>query len=115
MAFSCLFGLFLFAPQCEPWGQDSDLAETPTACENRVLAEESTILFYRRFMAPAGGPRCSFHPTCSHYMLDALQKHGSLKGFLLGCDRMQRENSAQGLYALYKTPEGDLVNYDPVP
>jgi uncharacterized protein len=46
---------------------------------------------------------CRFHPTCSHYSLEALQKHGSLRGTVLTAWRIWR---CQPLY-----PAG----YDPVP
>ena len=39
---------------------------------------------YQRFVSPLLGPRCRFHPTCSEYMIRALQVHGLLKGLGLG-------------------------------
>ena len=38
------------------------------------------ILFYRRFISPLFPPCCRFTPTCSAYAIEALQKHGALKG-----------------------------------
>lgn len=34
--------------------------------------------------------RCRFEPTCSEYMVLALEKHGLCKGLFLGCKRLLR-------------------------
>ncbi|HSX18716.1 MAG TPA: membrane protein insertion efficiency factor YidD [Candidatus Saccharimonadales bacterium] len=31
---------------------------------------------------------CRFHPTCSQYALDAVEKHGALKGSYLAAKRL---------------------------
>jgi len=38
------------------------------------------------------GPNCGcrFHPTCSHYAAEALQRHGLLAGLWLACRRLLR-------------------------
>lgn len=33
---------------------------------------------------------CRFHPTCSQYMMDAIRKHGVLKGIVLGILRIAK-------------------------
>ena len=33
---------------------------------------------------------CRFHPTCSQYAIDAITKHGHLKGTYLACERVLR-------------------------
>ena len=38
------------------------------------------IRFYRRFISPAKAPCCRFYPTCSQYAIDAISKHGAVKG-----------------------------------
>lgn len=48
------------------------------------------IRFYQRFLSPLTGPTCRFHPTCSQYTLEALEKHGALKGSWLGLRRILR-------------------------
>ncbi|MGC6768546.1 membrane protein insertion efficiency factor YidD [Enterococcus sp. LJL128] len=50
----------------------------------------SLVRFYQRFISPALGPRCRYHPTCSQYMLDAVQTHGGAKGGLMGVARICR-------------------------
>ncbi|UOY94382.1 membrane protein insertion efficiency factor YidD [Ectobacillus sp. JY-23] len=41
------------------------------------------IIFYQRFLSPLKPPSCRFHPTCSHYGLEALRVHGAWKGTYL--------------------------------
>ncbi|MBQ5680562.1 MAG: membrane protein insertion efficiency factor YidD, partial [Bacteroidaceae bacterium] len=41
------------------------------------------IRFYQRFISPLFPPACRFTPTCSQYAVEALQKHGPLKGLWL--------------------------------
>ena len=38
------------------------------------------VRFYQLFISPMFGPSCRFYPTCSHYGLEAVQKHGAIKG-----------------------------------
>ncbi|MBY5033669.1 membrane protein insertion efficiency factor YidD [Streptococcus gallolyticus] len=47
------------------------------------------VRFYQRFISPLTLPACRYHPTCSTYMLQALDKHG-LKGLLMGVARILR-------------------------
>ncbi|QLE87651.1 MULTISPECIES: membrane protein insertion efficiency factor YidD [Shewanella] len=35
---------------------------------------------YQTFISPMMGPKCRFHPTCSHYAIEAIQVHGFVKG-----------------------------------
>lgn len=49
----------------------------------------SLVRFYQKFISPLFPPSCRYHPTCSAYMIEALQKHG-LKGFLMGLARIGR-------------------------
>ena len=48
------------------------------------------ILAYRRWMSPLLGPRCRFHPTCSAYALEAVERHGALRGGGLALRRIGR-------------------------
>lgn len=45
---------------------------------------------YQRFISPALPPSCRFHPSCSQYTLEAVQKYGALKGSWLGGRRLVR-------------------------
>ncbi len=38
------------------------------------------IRFYQRFLSPWLGSHCRFHPSCSHYGIEALRKYGFVRG-----------------------------------
>ena len=61
------------------------------------------IRFYQRFISPLFPPACRFTPTCSQYAVEALQKHGPLKGLWLAIRRLLRCHPWGG------------SGYDPVP
>jgi hypothetical protein len=48
----------------------------------------AVVRFYRRNVSPLSAPSCRFNPTCSAYALEALEKHGALKGTLLSLKRV---------------------------
>lgn len=45
---------------------------------------------YQYLISPLLGNRCRFHPTCSEYMIEAVQIFGVFKGFYLGFKRLGR-------------------------
>ena len=45
---------------------------------------------YKRAISPLLPPACRFYPTCSEYTMEAVSKHGVLKGLLLGLKRLSR-------------------------
>ena len=46
------------------------------------------IRFYQIFISPMLGPNCRFQPTCSHYMIGAIEEWGIFKGIYLGLKRI---------------------------
>jgi putative membrane protein insertion efficiency factor len=48
------------------------------------------VRFYQKFISPLFPPSCRYYPTCSNYMIEACQKHGALKGSLMGIARILR-------------------------
>lgn len=48
------------------------------------------IRLYRRFISPALPPACRFTPTCSQYAVEAVSRHGALKGGWLAIKRLGR-------------------------
>ena len=48
------------------------------------------IRFYQRGISPLFPASCRFQPTCSHYALEALQKHGLFKGGKLALKRISK-------------------------
>jgi putative membrane protein insertion efficiency factor len=57
-----------------------------------VIASSGVIRFYQQFIRVWFPPVCRFHPTCSEYALDALRKHGFIKGSALAAWRIVRCN-----------------------
>lgn len=48
------------------------------------------IRIYQRAISPLLWPMCRFHPTCSVYFVEALQKKGLFKGTAMGVWRILR-------------------------
>ena len=46
------------------------------------------IYAYRFTISPLIGSCCRFYPSCSTYSLEAIKKHGTLKGFFLMVKRI---------------------------
>jgi putative membrane protein insertion efficiency factor len=61
------------------------------------------VRFYQNAISPFTPSACRFEPTCSGYMVEALQKHGLFYGGYLGIKRILSCN-----------PWGKS-GYDPVP
>ncbi|MEL7254006.1 MAG: membrane protein insertion efficiency factor YidD [Pseudomonadota bacterium] len=58
---------------------------------------------YRLIGSPWVGHNCRYQPTCSAYALEALEKHGAIKGGWMALKRIGRCNPWGG------------QGYDPVP
>lgn len=65
------------------------------------------ILAYRYCISPMIGPVCRYEPTCSAYALEALERHGPIKGLWLTARRLARCHPIKWL--------GGGEGYDPVP
>lgn len=61
------------------------------------------IRFYQMAISPLLGPTCRYDPSCSHYMVQAIEEWGPLKGVWLGLKRILRCHPWGG------------HGYDPVP
>ncbi|TCP10535.1 hypothetical protein EV683_12319 [Crenobacter luteus] len=61
------------------------------------------IRFYQVAISPWLAPRCRFAPTCSSYAIEAVRRHGALKGGYLAIRRLTRCHPWGG------------SGYDPVP
>jgi putative membrane protein insertion efficiency factor len=48
------------------------------------------IRIYQWVISPLLGPHCRFTPTCSHYAVEALERHGPLRGSGLALWRLLR-------------------------
>jgi putative membrane protein insertion efficiency factor len=61
------------------------------------------VRFWQRTFAWIVPVQCRFHPSCSHYFAQAVERHGALKGGWLGVRRLLRCQPFGG------------SGYDPVP
>ena len=48
------------------------------------------IRAYRLFFSPWIGQQCRFHPTCSTYAIEAIRRHGAMRGAWLAAKRLGR-------------------------
>ena len=49
----------------------------------------ASVRFYQKNISPLFPPSCRYRPTCSNYMIEAIEKHGA-KGVLMGISRILR-------------------------
>ena len=68
-----------------------------------AMAMRGLIRGYQYTLASLMGGQCRYHPSCSEYAIEAIETHGSFKGFWLGLRRIVRCNPWGG------------SGYDPVP
>ncbi len=52
----------------------------------------TAVKLYRKFISPVLPPSCRYHPTCSEYMIIAIEENGPVIGFLQGLGRILRCN-----------------------
>ena len=50
------------------------------------------IKLYQKYISPMKSTKCPYCPTCSAYGLEAIQKHGAIKGGALTAWRLIRCN-----------------------
>jgi uncharacterized protein len=67
------------------------------------LVLQAGVTGYRLAIGPSIGPSCRYHPTCSAYSLEAIERHGPWRGSWLAILRVLRCHPLR--------PGG----YDPVP
>jgi uncharacterized protein len=49
-----------------------------------------TLRLYKRWISPMLPRACRFQPTCSEYMIEALERYGASRGIRLGLVRLMK-------------------------
>ena len=117
LLFFASFSLFAQPGYFEPWGKDSGLkvAEKPLPQKEPsilVRIADAVIRFHQEVLSPVDGPRSHYRPSSSQYMQQAIHNYGFLRGYIMGCDRLLRENDEEWVYrtVIY---EGRTLKFDP--
>lgn len=50
------------------------------------------LRFYKAAISPYLGNNCRFTPTCSEYAMEAIERHGAIKGSWMAIRRLLRCN-----------------------
>ena len=80
-------------------------AEDPRGVLSRlgIRAGVLAVRSYQLTIGPMLGPACRYEPSCSQFTLEAIRRHGLLRGSWLGARRLGRCHPLGG------------HGYDPVP
>lgn len=109
--------LIAHAGYFEPWGKDSDLKaphppSPPPQVSIATRIADTLIRFHQEVISPVDGPRSHYRPSSSQYMHQAMHNYGFLRGFIMGCDRLLRENDEEWVYRTIQV-DGKFFKYDP--
>jgi len=73
-------------PKGEPLARAREREGSPMSA--RVLI--ALVTAYRYALSPMLGRHCRFHPSCSAYAVEALERRGALRGAWLAVKRIAR-------------------------
>ena len=68
----------------------SALAGAPDVDSTTQPAAAAPIRFFQKYLSGSDGHRCPMTPSCSSYALQAMQRYGAIKGWIMACDRLMR-------------------------
>ena len=86
-ALGCGVESVLLAPTTLKEVRAHGTGERRTRLADRMIA---AIRVYQREISPKRPPVCRFTPSCSHYAVEALQRHGAARGAWLTVGRLVR-------------------------
>ena len=86
-ALGCGMDSMLLAPSTLREVRARGTGERGTRLADRMVA---AVRVYQREISPKRPPCCRFTPTCSHYAVEALQRHGAVRGSWLTVRRLVR-------------------------
>lgn len=62
----------------------------PATQGDAALVMAAPIRFFQKYLSGADGDRCPMTPSCSSYAIQAIQRHGAVKGWIMASDRLMR-------------------------
>ncbi len=71
------------------------------------------VRVYQIYVSPVYGNRCPMSPSCSHYGIDAIRKHGPVVGIVMTSGRLMHEADERKIAPIRKSGERYLF-FDPV-
>ncbi|MBI1739136.1 MAG: membrane protein insertion efficiency factor YidD [Acidobacteria bacterium] len=75
-------------------GQRAEVdGRTPAAARRRDLSARLLLIGVRAYqlvLGPFLGGACRFYPSCSHYAIEAIERHGARRGAALVAKRLLR-------------------------
>ena len=77
-----------------------------------VKVANAIIRFHQEVISPVDGPRSHYRPTSSTYMKLAMHRYGFVKGYLMGCNSLLRENDEEWVYRKIEI-DGKIYKFDP--
>ena len=92
-------------------------AAQPRAEKERVSASDVFLFpvqLFRKYLSGADGDRCSMHPSCSAYSIEAIKKNGPVAGYFMTCDRLLRCGRDEKKTSPAVNVRGKSKTYDPV-
>jgi uncharacterized protein len=92
------------APAPEPVSASPAVPEKEIARPFFVPAALLALRFYKAYLSFLFAGNCRFHPTCSQYAYEAIERFGVARGVWLGMKRLSRCH-----------PFSRRFGYDPIP
>jgi putative component of membrane protein insertase Oxa1/YidC/SpoIIIJ protein YidD len=91
-------------------------AQDRAQIQDQIQDQDRNIFlqFYQDHISVADGNRCTMTPSCSNYAARAIQKHGAVIGWIMGCDRLLRCGRDEVSISPSQNIKGVSHTYDPV-
>ncbi|MGD9308342.1 MAG: membrane protein insertion efficiency factor YidD [Desulfosarcina sp.] len=68
----------------------ADMPAAQPVADSHTPVAAAPIRLFQKFLSGADGNRCPMTPSCSSYAIQAIQRHGAVKGWIMACDRLMR-------------------------